>query len=93
MKNKHLDIADSIGEKFVDGVILDLDRMFEESDQKTPLICFLSMGSDPTNLIEQLGKRRGYEVKAISMGQGQEIFARKLVSIQMFELDLSEYRL
>jgi dynein heavy chain len=54
--------------------------MFEESDHKTPLICFLSMGSDPTNLIEQLGKRRGFEVKPISMGQGQEIFARKLVS-------------
>lgn len=61
-------------------MILDLEHMFEESDPRTPLICFLSMGSDPTNLIEQLGKRKGIEVKAISMGQGQEIHARRLVS-------------
>ena len=73
-------IADSIGEKFIEGVILDLERMFEESDARTPLVCFLSMGSDPTTLIEQLGKRKNIEVKAISMGQGQEVHARRLVS-------------
>ena len=73
-------IADSIGEKFIEGVILDLERMFEESDARTPLVCFLSMGSDPTILIEQLGKRKNIEVKAISMGQGQEVHARRLVS-------------
>lgn len=54
--------------------------MFEESDPRTPLVCFLSMGSDPTNLIEQLAKRKNIEAKAISMGQGQEIHARRLVS-------------
>ena len=73
-------IADSIGERFIDGVVLDIEKMFEESDSRTPLICFLSMGSDPTNLIEQLAKRRNIEIKAISMGQGQEIHARRLVS-------------
>lgn len=71
-------ISDSIGEKFNDGVILDLERMFEESEPRVPLICFLSMGSDPSSVIEQLGKRRTIEVKAISMGQGQEIHARRL---------------
>jgi dynein heavy chain, axonemal len=76
-------IADSIGEKYIEGVILDLEKMCEESDPRTPLICFLSMGSDPTNLIEQLAKRKSIEIKAISMGQGQELHARRLMSNAM----------
>jgi len=31
--------------------------MVEESDKRTPLICFLSMGSDPTENIERQGKK------------------------------------
>jgi len=73
-------IQDSLGEKYIEGVILDLDKMWEESDPRTPMICFLSMGSDPTTSIEQLAKRKGLESKAISMGQGQEIHARRLMS-------------
>ena len=73
-------IHDSIGEKYVDGFILDLDKMVEESEPLTPLICFLSMGSDPSPSIESHGKKKGIEVKSISMGQGQEIHARRLVS-------------
>ena len=73
-------IADSMGEKFIDGVILDLEKMLEESNPHTPLVCFLSMGSDPTNSIEQLAKKKNIEIKPISMGQGQEIHARRLVS-------------
>lgn len=76
-------IGDSIGERFNEGVILDLDRMFEESEARVPLICFLSMGSDPSNGIEQLSKRRSIELKAISMGQGQEVHARRLCSSAM----------
>lgn len=73
-------IGDSIGDKYVDGFILDLDKMVEESEPLTPLICFLSMGSDPSPSIESNGKKKGLEVKSISMGQGQEIHARRLVS-------------
>jgi dynein heavy chain, axonemal len=73
-------IGDSLGEKYIDGVILDLEKMVEESDPHTPLICFLSMGSDPTVQIEQLGKRKSLDIRAISMGQGQEVHARRLVA-------------
>jgi dynein heavy chain len=68
-------ISDSLNEKFIEGIILDIDKLVEESDPLTPLICFLSSGSDPTPLIEQSGKRKNMDVKAISMGQGQEIHA------------------
>lgn len=50
-------IAESLGSSYAEGVILDLEKTWEESDERTPLICFLSMGSDPTNSIESLSKR------------------------------------
>lgn len=73
-------IAESQGKRYADAVILDLKVTFEESDPRTPLICLLSMGSDPTNQIEDLAKRQGVECSAISMGQGQEVHARKLIA-------------
>ena len=52
-------IADAMGARYVDAVILDLKATWAESDPRTPLICLLSMGSDPTNQIEDLGKKLG----------------------------------
>lgn len=68
-----------MGEKYAEGVVLDLEKTWEESDPRTPLICFLSMGSDPTDSIIALGKRLKTETRCVSMGQGQEIHARKLL--------------
>lgn len=50
-------IANSMGARYADPVILDLEKTWEEGDIRTPLICFLSMGSDPTNQIEGLAKK------------------------------------
>lgn len=33
--------------------------MWEESNKRTPLVGFLSMGSDPTENIERLAKQKG----------------------------------
>lgn len=57
--------------------------MWEESDPRTPLICLLSMGSDPTDSIIALGKRLKIETHYVSMGQGQEVHARKLLQQTM----------
>lgn len=72
-----------MGEKYSEGVVLDLEKMWEESDPRTPLICFLSMGSDPTDSIIALGKRLKFETRYVSMGQGQEVHARKLLQQTM----------
>ena len=32
--------------------------MWEESEPRVPMICLLSMGSDPTSSIEALAKRK-----------------------------------
>lgn len=72
-----------MGTRYAEGVILDLEAMWAESTPRTPLICFLSMGSDPTNNIEALAKKLRLECHAISMGQGQEVHARRLLQQSM----------
>lgn len=76
-------IADSLDPRFTEPVLLDLEETWEESDKQTPLICFLSMGSDPTNQIEALAKRLKLDCRSISMGQGQGVHARRLIQLSM----------
>ncbi|XP_052240013.1 dynein axonemal heavy chain 8-like isoform X2 [Dreissena polymorpha] len=76
-------ISDSMGPRYAEAVLLNLEDTWAESITRTPLICFLSMGSDPTNQIEGLGKKKQLEFRAISMGQGQEVHARKLITAFM----------
>ena len=54
--------------------------MISEADNRTPLLCLLSTGSDPTNQIEALAKNLGQPYQQLSMGQGQEEAARKMMS-------------
>ncbi|OXB65796.1 hypothetical protein ASZ78_008863, partial [Callipepla squamata] len=76
-------IASSLDEKYTEPVILNLEKTWEESDTQTPLICFLSMGSDPTIQIDSLARKLKLECRAISMGQGQECHVRKLIQMSM----------
>ncbi|XP_046493196.1 dynein axonemal heavy chain 8 [Neodiprion pinetum] len=73
-------IASSLGPKYAEPVITLWDIMHAESRPNTPMVCFLSMGSDPTPSIEQLAKKMDIVCKSISMGQGQEVHARKLMN-------------
>jgi len=79
-------VASSLGQRFAEPIILNLEAMLEESRPLTPMICFLSMGSDPSPGIINLAKRRETSCRAISMGQGQEIHARKLIATSMEEV-------
>lgn len=69
--------------RYANAVILNLEETWMESEPRVPLIGLLSMGSDPTTQIETLAKRHGIECRAISMGQGQEVHARRLISHSM----------
>ena len=44
------------------------------------MVCLLSLGSDPTSSIKALAKENKFECRDISMGQGQEVHARRLVT-------------
>ncbi|KAH9492184.1 Dynein heavy chain 8, axonemal [Bulinus truncatus] len=83
-------ISHSLGLRFTEAVILDLEAMYDESHCNTPLIALLSMGSDPTNEIESLSKRLEIPYQAVSMGQGQEVHARKLISKYMEEASITK---
>nr|XP_006825999.1 PREDICTED: dynein heavy chain 5, axonemal [Saccoglossus kowalevskii] len=78
-------IAESLGARYAESVILNLEAMWEESTKRTPMVCLLSMGSDPTDNIERLAKKQNMRCRTISMGQGQEVHARRLVSSSMAE--------
>lgn len=75
-------ISDVLGRKYIESVPLNLETALAESDARTPLVCLLSPGSDPTNLIEALAKKRKKECKSVSMGQGQEIIAQRCAPLQ-----------
>ena len=47
-------IFDSLGADYLESSVLDIDSMLEESDNRIPLICLLSIGSDPTPQIEAM---------------------------------------
>lgn len=82
-------VADSMGQQYADPVILNMDAMWAESNPHCPLICLLTMGSDPTQQIESLAKQKDLLFGAISMGQGQEVHARKLMNQNIVDVNIS----
>ena len=73
-------ISGAIGSRFVDSRPLDLRAVEEEATCRTPVIAVLSQGSDPTALIMELARKKKKAVRSISLGQGQEPAARKLIN-------------
>lgn len=52
-------ISLSLGPSFVEGVLLDFDRLWWESDARTPLICLLSTSGDPSMQVEAVARKKG----------------------------------
>ncbi|XP_046689316.1 LOW QUALITY PROTEIN: dynein axonemal heavy chain 5-like [Homalodisca vitripennis] len=78
-------IIESLGPEYGEACILDLEVTWQESEPRTPLICILSIGSDPSPQITALSKLKEIPLRAVSMGQGQEVHARRLISEAMAE--------
>lgn len=51
-------LVDSLGPEYGEGLILNLETTWEESEPRTPLICILSIGSDPFGQIAALAKAK-----------------------------------
>eukprot|EP00762_Andalucia_godoyi_P004467 ANDGO_08124.mRNA.1 Dynein gamma chain len=73
-------IMESLGQQFVEGIPLDWELLWSESAPRIPVICLLSMGADPSSSIEALARKKKIDIKMVSMGQGQEVIARRLVA-------------
>ena len=72
-------IANTVGQKFIDSRPLDLREVEEEASCRCPIVAILSQGSDPTGIILELARKMKKPVRSISLGQGQEPAARKLI--------------
>ena len=72
-------VAEALGPSFNDAPMLDLEAMLAESDCRKPMLCILTTCSDPSLKIEQLAKHKEVEIQSLSMGQGQEVHAQKLL--------------
>eukprot|EP00744_Colponema_vietnamica_P002637 GILI01004106.1.p1 GENE.GILI01004106.1~~GILI01004106.1.p1 ORF type:complete len:1989 (+),score=654.53 GILI01004106.1:157-5967(+) len=69
-----------MGDAFVNPKNIELMDILTESTPRTPILFLLSAGSDPTESIYALGKKMKTVPNGVSMGQGQEIIARELIS-------------
>jgi dynein heavy chain, axonemal len=72
-------IEHSLGNRFIEIPVLNLDSLWEESDGQTPLLALLSSGADPTSNIQALAKKKNVDLSVVAMGQGQDILARRLL--------------
>ena len=72
-------ISETLGQRYIGSRPLDL-RAVEEASALTPIVALLSQGADPTAPIMELARKKKKAIKAISMGQGQEPAARKLIA-------------
>jgi len=72
-------IASTLGREYLISVPLNLPELHDEASCFVPMITLLSTGSDPTGKISDLARKRKKNVLSISMGQGQEPAARKLL--------------
>ena len=73
-------VAATLGDKYVESHPLNLETTWAESNERSPLVCLLSAGSDPTNLIEALAKKMKKECRSVSMGQGQDVIAQRYMN-------------
>ena len=69
-----------LGQTFVEPPPTNLEKLWAEGSPRAPVMCLLSAGADPTKAIEDLAKRKKIKCFGVSMGQGQEIVARRLVA-------------
>ena len=77
-------VRKELGEKYVTSVPFNLKRAFEDANSLTPVFFILTPGFDPVPDVEAIGKEHGFSIEGgtiglVSLGQGQEPVAEKIV--------------
>ncbi|XP_061921125.1 dynein axonemal heavy chain 2 [Entelurus aequoreus] len=74
-------IVNNLGPRFVEPPVLDMKAVVDESSCTSPLVFVLSPGVDPTGALLLLAETSGMSkhFHALSLGQGQAPFARKMI--------------
>ncbi|EUB62286.1 Dynein heavy chain 5, axonemal [Echinococcus granulosus] len=78
-------IVHSLGQAYIEDVPVNIIDLSNEADARTPLCGLLSMGADPTPFIEHAARKVRINLGVVSMGQGQEIYARRLLKTAIVE--------
>ena len=76
-------IRKTLGEEFMAPVTDQINDVWEESEPCKPILYLLAPGSDPTNAIDELARKKRIPTQKISMGEEQEIIAMKHISDAM----------
>jgi len=48
-----------MGPRYIEPILLDLRGIVDESTSKSPLVCLLTAGADPSSSIEEVAKKMG----------------------------------
>lgn len=73
----------ALGPAYVEPVTDTIESVCAEMSHATPVIFLLSAGSDPTEAVESLARRRKQTMEAVSMGEGQDVIARRVIDHAM----------
>ena len=60
-----------------------ISEVWEESKPTKPILFLLAPGSDPTNTIDELARKKRIQTQKVSMGEEQEIIALKNINDAM----------
>lgn len=74
-------VEQTLGPDFLASRAADLARVVEAAGPDEPIICVISPGADPTSRIHDLARKFKTKCHDVSMGQGQEVVARKCLEI------------
>jgi len=78
-------IAGVLGKEFIAPISYPIESIFQECSHLDPVLFLLSAGADPTSSIDELAKKKKkFPCEKVSMGEGQEVAARKAI-MQCFE--------
>ena len=74
-------VWESLGSYYSESPPWSIEELFNDSDKKTPVISVLSQGADPTIQLIRFAEAKIYQEKFryISLGQGQELHASRLI--------------
>ena len=78
-------IASVLGNEYTQPLPTRMDKVWSCSDFRTPVILLLTPGADPTSTLEELAKKKGLKISAVSMGEGQEPHAQRCIENGMTE--------
>lgn len=72
-------IASSFGKRYTDPESIQLEDIWNDANWYTPTILLLTPGADPTTALQELAKKKGTKIFSVSMGEGQEKYAKRAI--------------